>query len=569
MKKLYLGCLFTFLVSYAFAQQEKISFEIYFELDKAVLRDDSKKKIDSVMQVTQPRRIFTRITGHTCDLAGDDYNMTLSEKRARAAFEYVKGKGEQESKLELFFYGEKDPKYPNDRSGRPVNRRVEVTFTLEDDDRDTVVRDGCAESFIPKGTYKPNKNKEISFAIRNINTAAKMKSENVSIEDKNGRKLYFNGIMFYSATKGSQLNPGANVRIKIPAVGEPKPGYTLYMGEKDGSGKVVWVNSGKPCEAQSGSANCKTYNFELPLNGYCACAKPRDCDEDCNENPFGGEDYPNPSASADMRESNEVKNVVKFPDGSYSKPLSSLNVNVVDDKKFAEDLDICGHFTHGVTTEETFPAWRNIKATAIQNLIVKAQDGSNAIQSDANKIQRIYVPKDQMKNMKNPVIVPATRHSKGYLKWDIAKYSPITCLGSVNCKYMVFEVPGTGNYKLGDWNDSPAPFAPKEKYVLKTRVFKDNTVFVGDKKLDYVYKAKMNKRNGKERSKEYVLLEFDNAADVVVLVKQTLKNGKMFYEEAKISELIFKKAKNMYIMRRRDFDKVEDFKNMELVDCKK
>jgi hypothetical protein len=568
MKKLYLGCLFTFLASYAFAQQEKITFEVYFDFNKAAVRADSKAKIDSVMAATKERRIFTRVTGHTCDIGTDPYNMDLSEKRARAAFEYAKSLGEQETKLELFFYGEKDPKYPNDRAGRPINRRVEITFTLEDDDRDTVVRDGCAEVFIEKGTYKPNKNKEITFQVKNLGDAKKMKSEGITINDKNGKKLYFSGIMQYSASfNANELTAGKNVRVKVPAVGEAKPGYTLYMGEKNSEGKIVWAPTGRPCEPKETSANCKTYDFEMPLNGYCACAKPRECDEDCNENPFGGEEAPDLNA-ADIRASGDGV-AVKFPDGAYPKALGSLDVKVIDDKKFEEDLDICEQFSFAVVTEDWFPSFNNIKH--IQNLIVTAKDGSNAINSDPNKQQRIYVPKDKMKGMTKPVIVPGIRQTKGYVKWDMAKYEPVTCLGSVNCKYMVFDVPGTGNYKLGDWIEGPA-IKKEDKYVLKTRVLKDNVVYVGNKKTNYVYKAKMNKRNGKDRDKEYVLFDFEkmggSAGDIVILVKHEKANGKKFYEEALLSELIFKKAKNMYIMRRKDFDKVDDFNNAELKKCK-
>ena len=31
-----------------------------------------------------------RVTGHTCDLGSDNYNMGLSEKRAESAHEYLK-----------------------------------------------------------------------------------------------------------------------------------------------------------------------------------------------------------------------------------------------------------------------------------------------------------------------------------------------------------------------------------------------------------------------------------------------------------------------------------------------
>lgn len=565
MKKLYLGCLFTlFCATFTFAQQEKISFEVYFEFNKAKLKQVSIDKIDSVLTATSVRRLKSRVSGHTCDIGTDPYNMDLSEKRARATFEFLKEKGENEDKLELNFYGEKDAKYPNDREGRPLNRRVELTFTLEDDDRDTVVRDGCAEVFIEKGTYKPNKNKDVSFEIRELNSLSKLQAENIAIEDKSGKKLYFTGVMYYNAkVNGNALSPSKNLKIKIPAAGEPKPGFTLHRGEESG-GKVVWVNTGKACEPQTSGNNCKTYNFEMTLEGYCACAKQRDCEEDCNPNPFAEETYPK-SSEADVKSSG-AGTMVRFPDGAYPKDLSSLQVDVIDDTKFEADLDVCEQFTYGIVTEEWFPAYANIKAT--QNIIVKAKDGGNAVNSDANKSQKVYVPVEKVKDLDNPILIYGAPHSKGYLRWDNAKYEQKTCLGSVNCKYVVFEVPGTGNYKLGSWEDGE-PEKMEDKYILKVRVFKDNVVLVGDKKDNYVYKAKNAERKGKQRPKEYNVREFKNGSgQMAVLIKQTKKNGKKFYQEAAFDDLIFKSSKNMYIARRKDFKKVDDFKDIEVSKCK-
>lgn len=53
--------------------------------------------------------------------------MSLSEKRAKAVSAYLVSKGVAESRLTIKWYGETQPKYPNDtEENRQKNRRVEL-----------------------------------------------------------------------------------------------------------------------------------------------------------------------------------------------------------------------------------------------------------------------------------------------------------------------------------------------------------------------------------------------------------------------------------------------------------
>ena len=105
MKQLYLSCLFALLsIAISNAQELKDSFEVYFEFNKAVLKPKSKATIDSFLEVSKTRRLKVRVAGYTCEIGTDNYNMGLSEKRAIAAFEYLKSTGEPEDKIELFFF---------------------------------------------------------------------------------------------------------------------------------------------------------------------------------------------------------------------------------------------------------------------------------------------------------------------------------------------------------------------------------------------------------------------------------------------------------------------------------
>jgi outer membrane protein OmpA-like peptidoglycan-associated protein len=73
------------------------------------------------------------IEGHTDDTGSDEYNMTLSEKRAKAVKAFLVSKGVAESRLTEKWYGETQPKYPNDsEANRQKNRRVELAIFAND-----------------------------------------------------------------------------------------------------------------------------------------------------------------------------------------------------------------------------------------------------------------------------------------------------------------------------------------------------------------------------------------------------------------------------------------------------
>jgi len=54
--------------------------------------------------------------------------MTLSEKRAKAVSGFLTDNGVDPSRLMEKWYGESQPKYPNDEENRAKNRRVELAI---------------------------------------------------------------------------------------------------------------------------------------------------------------------------------------------------------------------------------------------------------------------------------------------------------------------------------------------------------------------------------------------------------------------------------------------------------
>ena len=74
------------------------------------------------------------IEGHTDDTGKDEFNMALSEKRAKAVGDFLKSKGIAASRITEKWYGESQPKYPNDtEENRVKNRRVEIAVIANDE----------------------------------------------------------------------------------------------------------------------------------------------------------------------------------------------------------------------------------------------------------------------------------------------------------------------------------------------------------------------------------------------------------------------------------------------------
>ena len=198
----------------------------------------------------------------------------------------------------------------------------------------------------------------------------------------------------------------------------------------------------------------------------------------------------------------------------------------------------------------------------LKNIIIKSET------APGSKTTRLYLKKESLSDLSEPVILVGDRHTKGYAKYADNIVSPTPCLGSVNCEYIVYDVPSTGVYKVGEWNSGAGKPKTEDKWVLKVRLLKESVVFVGNKKTGEVYKAKNATRKDKTRPKEYIIYNCDNVGDLVVYVQNSTKPKFKLYQEAAVSELKYKKAANMYIMRRVKFNKVQDFSEAQFTKCK-
>lgn len=105
-----------------------VSAESSFDVNKADIKSEFKPTLNKVADVLQSDgRQTIRVVGHTDSVGSDDYNQTLSERRAKAVGDYLAGQGVAASQITTEGRGEREPRATNTTAdGRTQNRRVEI-----------------------------------------------------------------------------------------------------------------------------------------------------------------------------------------------------------------------------------------------------------------------------------------------------------------------------------------------------------------------------------------------------------------------------------------------------------
>ena len=100
---------------------------IFFASGSAILKPESAGELLKLYDLLQTNpKMNIQINGHTDDVGADAANLTLSEKRAKAVYEYLIEKGITNTRLKYKGYGESQPIISNETpEGRQMNRRTE------------------------------------------------------------------------------------------------------------------------------------------------------------------------------------------------------------------------------------------------------------------------------------------------------------------------------------------------------------------------------------------------------------------------------------------------------------
>ncbi len=103
---------------------------VYFDFDKWDLLPASYEELDELLTLLHKYPgMKIAIHGHTDSRGTDAYNVTLSDNRARAVFDYLANNGIAFDRIESEGFGERRPIETNDTDeGRQYNRRVEFVI---------------------------------------------------------------------------------------------------------------------------------------------------------------------------------------------------------------------------------------------------------------------------------------------------------------------------------------------------------------------------------------------------------------------------------------------------------
>ena len=115
---------------------------IFYDFDKATLRPESKEALDGVVQMLRDNpNITIEMASHTDRKGSDEYNIALSERRAKSVVDYLIGAGIPADRLQYQGYGESRPmtitkrlarEFPQFEEGQTLDEAFILTLSPEE-----------------------------------------------------------------------------------------------------------------------------------------------------------------------------------------------------------------------------------------------------------------------------------------------------------------------------------------------------------------------------------------------------------------------------------------------------
>mgnify|MGYP001155026388 CR=1 FL=1 len=121
----------------------KVTFAsgILFDVDKADLRAEAREniaKLAVILNKYEDTNIL--LEGHTDSDGSEEYNMKLSERRARAVSNFLAQQNVDARRMSVMWYGESQPVADNSTvTGKQANRRVEVAIMANEELREAAM----------------------------------------------------------------------------------------------------------------------------------------------------------------------------------------------------------------------------------------------------------------------------------------------------------------------------------------------------------------------------------------------------------------------------------------------
>jgi len=107
--------------------REKPLGTIYFDYDRALVRDDARAVLDgNAAWLKKFRTAKILVEGHCDERGTEEYNLALGEKRAKSAQDYLLSMGIASDRIKIISYGKSQPINPgHDESAWQMNRRAQ------------------------------------------------------------------------------------------------------------------------------------------------------------------------------------------------------------------------------------------------------------------------------------------------------------------------------------------------------------------------------------------------------------------------------------------------------------
>ncbi|HSA96856.1 MAG TPA: peptidoglycan-associated lipoprotein Pal [Acidobacteriota bacterium] len=107
--------------------REKPLGTVYFDYDRALIRDDAKPVLDgNAAWLKKFRTAKILVEGHCDERGTEEYNLALGEKRAKAAQDYLLSLGVASDRIKIISYGKSQPLNPgHDEAAWQMNRRAQ------------------------------------------------------------------------------------------------------------------------------------------------------------------------------------------------------------------------------------------------------------------------------------------------------------------------------------------------------------------------------------------------------------------------------------------------------------
>jgi outer membrane protein OmpA-like peptidoglycan-associated protein len=105
--------------------------DVLFDFNKYTLKPGAREKMAKVAGILLAYPgLRLQLEGHTDSIGTDEYNMTLSQKRADTVRDYLISQGVQSDNVSAIGLGKTNPVASNDTdAGRQQNRRVEMVVS--------------------------------------------------------------------------------------------------------------------------------------------------------------------------------------------------------------------------------------------------------------------------------------------------------------------------------------------------------------------------------------------------------------------------------------------------------